>query len=92
MRIAIMATLALAGCSTAPATWPQLQPLDTGLTRPCIAAPRLPAGAAQRGLSERQAVEIIGRYDVALADCTLRHGKVVEIYVRRDAAISGAAR
>lgn len=91
MRIAMLALLALAGCATPPAVRPHLEPLDTGLTHACQAPPRLPSTAAAKGLSERQTVEIIGRYDAALTDCATRFGKTVEIYERRDRAIGGMA-
>ena len=85
----LVVMLALTGCATTPAVRPSLQPLDTGLTRPCQAAPQLPSTAAAAGLSERQTVEIIGRYHGALADCSRRQAAIVDIYQRRDAAIGG---
>lgn len=81
--------LALSGCMSVSADKPKLEPLDTGLTQPCQAAPRLPPNAAKAGISERQTVEIIGRYDGALSDCSRRQAALVRIYERRDAQIGG---
>ena len=85
MRIIIMImAAALAGCSTPAAVRPPLQALDTGLTRPCADRPRLPPGAATAGISEREAVQIIGGYDAALSDCARRQAALVRIVEDRD--------
>lgn len=77
----VVAALALSGCgSTLVAAPPAaVPPLDTALTRKCKEAPPLPAGASSRGLSETEAVEMLGRYDTALTDCAGRFARVVEI-------------
>lgn len=92
MRLLLIApafALALSGCMSVSADKPRLEPLDTGLTKPCEPAPRLPPNAAKAGISERQTVEIIGRYDGALSDCSRRQAALVRIYERRDAQIGG---
>lgn len=92
MRIALLllAGVLLSGCTSVSVDKPKLEPLDTGLTKPCQAAAPLPADAAKVGLSERQVVEIIGRDRLALADCSRRQAALVRIYERRDAQIGGA--
>jgi hypothetical protein len=92
MRIVLLllAGVLLSGCTSVSVEKPSLEPLDTGLTKPCLAPAPLPASAAKVGLSERQVVEIIGRDRLALTDCSRRQAALVRIYERRDAQIGGA--
>lgn len=85
----VLAGLALAGCNTVGIDKPQLAALDNALTKPCMAEPEVKATARQYGLSEREIVRLIGRYHIALADCSKRQSAIVRIYEKRDAQIGG---
>lgn len=85
----VLACLALAGCQSVGIDKPQLAALDSALTKTCMPAPEASKAARQYGLSEREIVRLIGRYHVALSDCSARQSAIVRIYEARDAQIGG---
>ncbi len=89
MIVAVLAACLLTGCATATTDRPRLTPLDSGLTQPCQRPPVMPSTAKTKGLSERQTVDLIGRYHGALSDCARRQAAVVRIYESRDSKIGG---